>query len=63
MLFRSMMHVASGRIRRKPVRLCHKNVCVLREIPSHKARYGQNCVSPVSYWTQILPESMRVERG
>ena len=51
-----MMHFASGvfawvflQVRRKPVRLCHKNVCVLQGIPSHKAPYGQNCVSPVSY--------------
>ena len=28
LLFCSMVHVASGRVRRKPVRLCHQNVSV-----------------------------------
>ena len=49
MLFCSMMHVASGRVRRKPVRLCLQNASVFQEFLSYKARYGQNCVSPKIY--------------
>ena len=31
-----MMPVASGRVRRKPVRLCIQNACVSQDSPSHK---------------------------
>ena len=47
-LFCSMMHFASGRVRRKTVSLGFPpERCVFQEFLSNRTGYSQNCVSPV----------------
>ena len=48
-LFCSMMHVASGRVRRKPVRLCQEPICIFYTVSLSGAGDAQNCVSPEEF--------------